>query len=192
MKKKKNWLDIILIILIVAGLAGTFTIIKVNNSKKEPEIITTSTLEKIIDASELSTFEAIYNGIAVVKNPEKDDKVDYYVSYKAKVQAGIDFDRVEMSIDDEKKQIVVKIPAINLGEPMVDIASMDYIFENKKANTETVSEQAYKACIEDAKNESEKEEAIFTLAKQNAENIIRALINPFIEDMEETYELVIE
>lgn len=192
MKKKKKWLVIILIILVVAGLAGTFTIIKVNNSKKEPEIITTSTLEKIINVSELSTFEAIYNGIAVVKNPEKDDKVDYYVSYKAKVQAGIDFDRVEISIEDEKKQIVVKIPAINLGEPMVDIASMDYIFENKKANTETVSEQAYKACIEDAKNESEKEEAIFTLAKQNAENIIRALINPFIEDMEEPYELVIE
>lgn len=190
--KKTKLLVIILIILVVAGLVGTLTIIKVNNSKKEAEIITTATLEKIINVSELSTFEAVYNGIAVVKNPEKEDSVDYYVSYKAKVQAGIDFERVEISIDDEKKQIVVKIPAINLGEPMVDIASMDYIFENKKANTETVSEQAYKACIEDAKNESEKEEAIFTLAKQNAENIIRALINPFIEDMEDPYELVIE
>ena len=75
---------------------------------------------------------------------------------------------------------------------MVDIASMDYIFENKKANTETVSEEAYKACIQDARQESEKEEAIVTLAKQNAQNIIKALIQPFIENMEDPYELVIE
>ena len=126
------------------------------------------------------------------KNPEMEEQIDYYVTYKAKVQAGIDFEKVEVSKDDEKKQILVKIPKIELGEPMVDIASMDYIFENKKANTETVSEEAYKACIQDARQESEKEEAIVTLAKQNAQNIIKALIQPFIENMEDPYELMIE
>lgn len=182
----------IVIMLAVLGIVGMFVFSIANNGKQEPEIVTTSVLEKIINVSELSTFEAVYNGIAVVKNTEDNEKIDYYVSYDAKVQAGIDFEKVKISKDDEQKQIVVKIPEITLGEPMVDIASMEYIFENKKANTETVSEQAYKACIEDAKNESEEEEAIFVLAKQNAENIIRALIAPFIEDMEEPYELVIE
>lgn len=182
----------IVIMLAVLGIAGMFVFSIANNGKQKPEIVTTSVLEKIINVSELSTFEAVYNGIAVVKNTEDNEKIDYYVSYDAKVQAGIDFEKVKISKDDEQKQIVVKIPEITLGEPMVDIASMEYIFENKKANTETVSEQAYKACIEDAKNESEEEEAIFVLAKQNAENIIRALITPFIEDMEEPYELVIE
>lgn len=182
----------IVIMLAVLGGVGIVAFQNINNSKKEPEIVSTSVLEKIINVSELSTFEAVYNGIADVRNIEDNEQIDYYVSYKAKVQAGIDFEKVKISKDDEQKQIIVKIPEITLGEPMVDITSMEYIFENKKANTETVSEQAYKACIEDAKNESEKEEAIFGLAKQNAEKIIRALITPFIVDMEEPYKLVIE
>ena len=191
MKKKKLFI-IILAVLIVIGIAGTAVFTGGSHKKREAEILTTSTLEKIINVSELSTFEAVYNGIAVVKNPEMEEQIDYYVTYKAKVQAGIDFEKVEVSKDDEKKQILVKIPEIELGEPMVDIASMDYIFENKKANTETVSEEAYKACIQDARQESEKEEAIVTLAKQNAQNIIKALIQPFIENMEDPYELMIE
>ena len=191
MKKKKLFI-IILAVLIVIGIAGTAVFMRGSHKKREAEILTTSTLEKIINVSELSTFEAVYNGIAVVKNPEMEEQIDYYVTYKAKVQAGIDFDKVEVSKDDEKKQILVKIPEIELGEPMVDIASMDYIFENKSANTQTVSEEAYKACIQDARQESEKEEAIVTLAKQNAQNIIKALIQPFIENMEDPYELMIE
>ena len=191
MKKKKLFI-IILAVLIVIGIAGTAVFMRESHKKREAEILTTSTLEKIINVSELSTFEAVYNGIAVVKNPEMEEQIDYYVTYKAKVQAGIDFEKVEVSKDDEKKQILVKIPEIELGEPMVDIASMDYIFENKSANTQTVSEEAYKACIQDARQESEKEEAIVALAKQNAQNIIKALIQPFIENMEDPYELMIE
>ena len=191
MKKKKLFI-IILAVLIVIGIAGTAVFMRGSHKEREAEILTTSTLEKIINVSELSTFEAVYNGIAVVKNPEMEEQIDYYVTYKAKVQAGIDFEKVEVSKDDEKKQILVKIPEIELGEPMVDIASMDYIFENKSANTQTVSEEAYKACIQDARQESEKEEAIVALAKQNAQNIIKALIQPFIENMEDPYELMIE
>ena len=177
---------IAVVVIFVVFLFNRFS-----NDKKEAEIISTSTLEKIINVSELSTFEAVYNGIAVVNNEENPENVDYYVSYKAKVQAGIDFEKIKVSKDDESKKVVVKLPEIKLDEPMVDIASMDYIFENKRADTETVSEQAYKKCIEDAKKESENEEAIYTLAKQNAENIIKALVNPFIEDMDEKYELMI-
>lgn len=175
----------------VVVIFAVFLFNRFSNDKKEAEIISTSTLEKIINVSELSTFEAVYNGIAVVNNEENPENVDYYVSYKAKVQAGIDFEKIKVSKDDESKKVVVKLPEIKLDEPMVDIASMDYIFENKRADTETVSEQAYKKCIEDAKKESENEEAIYTLAKQNAENIIKALVNPFIEDMDEKYELMI-
>ena len=53
----------------------------------------------------------------------------------------------------------------------MDIGSLDYIFENKKANTENVSEQAYKKCIEDVTRESAEEKAIYELAKQNAKKV---------------------
>lgn len=116
-------------------------------SKSKSEIITTSTLEKIINVNDLSTYESIYNGVTQVMNEKKPDKVDYYVSYKAKVKAGIDFKKITIN---------------------VDISSLDYIFENKKSETATVSEEAYKKCKEDVKIKVNKEDAIYDYAAENA------------------------
>lgn len=157
-----------------------------------PEIITKSTLEKIVNISDLSTCEAVYNGIAKVMNEKKPDKVDYYVSYEAKVKAGFDVERVELEVDDTKKVISVTIPKIKITGIDVDITSLDYIFMNDKANKSTVSEQAYKKCIEDAENESSSENAIYTLAEKNAKDVITALINPFIEQLDDDYELTVK
>ena len=74
----------------------------------------------------------------------------------------------------------------------MDITSLDYIFINDKKNGSSISQEAYKACEEDAQSESEKEEAIFELAKQNAENIVRALIEPFMEQLDSAYTLDID
>lgn len=159
--------------------------------KSEAEIISTSTLEKIINVSDLSTFEAVYNGIAKVMNENSPEKVDYYISYDAKIKAGIDFEQVEIIVDNENKLISVKLPEIKITDVIVDIASLDYIFINEKANTATVSEKAYKKCIEDVKYKSNNEDAIFDLAKQNAQNIVKALISPFIEQLDNEYQLQI-
>ena len=59
------------------------------------------------------------------------------MSYDATVKAGIDFDQVEISVDDETKIISVKLPEIKITDITVDIESMDYIFINDNANTET-------------------------------------------------------
>ncbi len=155
------------------------------------EIITKSNLEKIINVSDLSTLEAVYNGIAKVTNNEEPDEVDYYVSYDAKIKAGIDFQQVDINLDNEKKVIKVKIPEIKINDINVDIASLDYIFMDDKANTETVSEQAYEKCIEDVTSEVDTEDAIYELAKENAQNIIEALIKPFINQLDAEYKLEI-
>ena len=155
--------------------------------KKEPvkEVITVSTLEQIIEVSELSTFKVVYNGVAVAE-----DK--YYVSYDATVDAGIDFEQIEITVDNEAKKVNIKIPQAKILDTYVDIASLDYIFINKKANTETVSEEAFKLCKYDVKHESENQEAIIRLAQQNAENVIRALVAPFVEQVDAEYEIVVE
>ena len=63
MKKMKRFvfLTIILAVIAVASLNGCMGF-----QKSEPEIISKAMLEKIIDVSDLSTFEAVYNGIARV------------------------------------------------------------------------------------------------------------------------------
>jgi hypothetical protein len=126
-----------------------------------------------------------------VINQENPDQVDYYVTYMAKVNAGFDFEKVKVTLDKEVKKITVSIPEIVITDLSVDIGTLDYIFQNDKAETNTITAQAYPACIEDAKKESEEEPAIKDLAKQNAKNIMEALINPFIENLDTVYELEI-
>lgn len=187
----KKMLYIITAVVIVAIIVCISLVAKSNFQKSEPEIISKTTLEKIINVSDLSTFEAVYNGIAKVVNEENSEKVDYYVSYDAKVKAGIDFEKIEITVDNENKVISVKLPEIEITDVNVDITSLDYIFENDKANTSTVSEQAYKKCIEDVRNESSSENAIYELAEQNAQNIIEALVSPFVEQLDAEYQLQI-
>lgn len=190
-KLSKKSLVILICCFIVVILIIT-TILFVNkNSRKKLEIITKSNLEKIINVSDLSTLEAVYNGIAKVTNNEEPDEANYYVSYDAKIKAGIDFQQVDINLDNEKKIIKVKIPEIKINDINVDIASLDYMFMNDKANTETVSEQAYKKCIEDVTSEVNTEDAIYELAKENTQNIIEALIKPFINQLDEEYKLEI-
>lgn len=159
--------------------------------RKPPEVVTVSTLEKIVNVSELAAFTAVYNGVAQVQNPEKPGETDYYVSYEAKVNAGLDFEGITFSLDPEAKVIRASLPPVRITRVNVDIASLEYIFLNKKRNASSVSQEAYRACEEDVRQESEAEQAIFTLARQNAENVVRALITPFVEQLDEGYALEI-
>ena len=154
-------------------------------------IISESSLKEIVNISDLSTFEAVYNGVAEVANEKKPENIDYYVSYEAKVKAGFDFTKIDIKVDHKDKIIQVILPKIQITDVNVDITTLDYIFVNNNANTSTVSEQAYKKCIEDVTAESKKEQAIYELAQQNAHNIIEALIMPFVEQQEEDYKLEI-
>lgn len=190
---RTKYLMMIAIAVVIIFVATLSVKVVLSISREDaPEIITKSTLEKIVHISDLSTFESVYNGIAKVMNEKKPDKVDYYVSYEAKVKAGFDVERVELEVDDAIKVISVTIPEIKITGIDVDIASLDYIFMNDKANESTVSEQAYKKCIEDVENESSSENAIYTLAGKNAKDVITALINPFIEQLDDDYELTVK
>ena len=178
---------IMLAVVIIVLLA-----VSMSSKKSEPEIISKSTLEDIINVSDLSTFEAVYNGIAKVTDEDNPEKVNYYVSYDAKVKAGIAFEKVDITVNTDEKIITVMLPEIKITDVNVDITSLDYIFENEKANTETVSEEAYKKCIEDVTSESNSEDAIYELAEQNARNIVEALISPFVEQLDSEYRLEIQ
>ena len=157
-----------------------------------PSIISQSTLEEIIKIRELSTFEAVYNGIAQVANPKDPEKIDYYVSYNSKIKVGMNLDFVNIDVDHTDKVIRITLPEVAITDINVDIASLDYIFLNKKCNTSTVSQQAYKTCIRDVEQECKDEAYIYVLAQQNAENIVTALVSPFIQQLDSEYTLCID
>lgn len=182
----------VLFVIILVIITALMIKIKIFNKKSEPTIISKATLEKVINVSDLSTFEAIYNGVAAVANEEKPENIDYYVSYEAKVKAGIDFALVEVEVNEAEKIITVTLPEVKITDVDVDIASLDYIFMNNKANTQTVSAQAYKKCIKDVTKESNSTDEIYESARQNARNIVEALISPFVEQLDSEYKLEIK
>lgn len=189
-RKQLNTRLVIAALVIIIVAIFVFILPKVGKDSGKI-IMNNSTLEKIVKASDLSTFEAVYNGIAKVTDPENAEKVNYYVSYEAKIKAGIDFKNVKIRVDNRTKVISVTLPEIKITDITVDIGSLDYIFVNNKSNTSTVSEEAYRECIADATNESSNENAIYELAEQNAKNIIEALIDPFVSSLDSEYQLQI-
>ena len=176
---------VVILVAIAAGGGG-------GREEPQPQVFNKSTLERIINVSELSTFTAVYNGIARVANEKKPEKIDYYVSYEATVNAGIDFQKVEISMDEEQKTITLKVPEAHITNQSVEMSSLDFIFLNQKADKSGVTEAAYKACEEDVRQESEQQTAICELAKQNAENVLKALTKPIVDQLGDGYQLVIE
>lgn len=187
--KGRNLVIFILIVCVATGIYMTINLPK--GQQEEPEIISKTTLEKIINVSELSTYKAVYNGVAVVMNEKKPEKVDYYVAYEANIFAGFNFEGLTIDKDEKTKKIIVTIPKITFMEPDLDELSLDYMFQNSKANKSTVSEQAIKACYADIRNESAELSAVIRLAVENAKNIIYALVVPFVNQLDSEYELEI-
>lgn len=190
-KMKKKLKRIIFIAVLILIIILLLSIIRVQNKKPKPTIVSTSDLEKIIQRSDLSTFESIYNGVVSVENKKNPDSPDYYVSYEATVKAGFNIENIKIESDENAKTITVTIPEIKIIDVNVDVSSLDYIFINNKADNLEASSDAYKKCIEDAETESAKESAIVEFAGQNAKNIIEAFIEPFIDQSDEEYELII-
>ncbi|HCW72591.1 MAG TPA: hypothetical protein DHM90_01050 [Clostridiaceae bacterium] len=175
---------LLVLLLMVIIFVGTKAL---GEDKGGMEIVTISDLQDIIGISEFNTFQAVYNGIAEVKNKENSEKVDYYVSYNAKVKVGFDFNKLIIDSKEKEKIIELKIPDIIIQDVNVDMGTLDYIFINDKVNRSGVSDEAYDACIEDAIKESSEEDEIFEIARANAENSMKALVTPFIKDTD--YEL---
>lgn len=182
--------------ILCAALAAACTLsvltLTACQSKSASDVITVSTLEKIVDVSELSTYSFVYNGIAQVANEKKPDKIDYYVSYQSTVKAGINFEEIEISVDEQTKVITIDLPDIKITDIEVEVASLDFIFINSRADTTSVSKPALEACTKDIEAECAQQEALYELARENAEAALTALIDPFIKQLGEEYTLAFD
>ncbi len=186
-KNKRRIIPIILLlVLILIGI----TII--TNKKGDIYKITSkSSLQKIIEINELSTVKYSYNAIARKYNgkEEKADNIEYYVKYEGFVNAGIDFNEVDIKVDDKNKKITITLPDVEIHDTSVDIGSLKYIFVTKKKEEDSISQEAYKLCKSDLKNRAEKEDELKNIAKQNAISALKGILDPWLDSLNEEYEL---
>ena len=181
-------LCLIIITLIAVFVAGRKSMVP---EAPEPVVITETSIKAIIESSAISTFEAVYNGIAEVYNEKKPLEVDCYVSYNAIVKAGFDMKEVKLTFDKETNHVDITIPKIAITEIKIDETSLDYLFYNEKINQSGIFSIALKACQDDVARASRYQQAIFELASNNAKSFMEALIKPFLDSFDEEYTLTI-
>ena len=193
-KSGKQKFCFILGVLIVVIVAAFFLFIAHQVRQNNDHIIDVDifpTLEKIVDISDLKASTTTYNGIATVYDKEDPEEVDYYVSYSATVNAGVDFKKIQFSNDDENKIIKAILPDIKIDTNVI-IQSLDFMFYDKKANHSSASKEAYKACKADLQVECEENETLINMAKENTEDIVTALLVPIISEYDKGYQVSIE
>lgn len=142
---------------------------------------------QIIQVSQLSTYECVYNDVCTVMDEKDSTKKAYYCKYKGRVKAGIDFSKVDIKITEQEEGeslITITLPEVTLNEPDVDISSLKCMFLENSAEDGTVSGEAYNACIQDAKEKSQSEKLIYETAQDNAVNIVKGLVEPFVRNAE--------
>lgn len=192
-KRKISPIQILVPVVLVLAAINGFTMLS-KDDKKDPSIITVPAITKIINIEELSTFTTTYKGIATVTEEVKFPKrtiVKYYVAYEADVNVGLDLSKSKIEIDESNKEVRITLPDIEINDIIVDFDSMDFMFQNQKYDISAVSREAYSECNADVKEEASAQEAIFDLAKQNAVNIIDALVKPVVYEIDPSYTVVI-
>ena len=193
----------ILFVLVCAGMYY-FPIIMQQSAEKTAEVvedviigeegkvttITESNLSDVIKTSKLYTAAYPYNGYCAVYNEDSDKKeVKYYVSYEGTVKAGIDVSKIEVELDEKTNTITIKLPEVTVEKPTIDAGKLEYIFEKKKYNTETVAQEAYKKALEDLEQKVASDDNIVISATESAKAAEKALVEPWVNQVssEEQY-----
>ena len=182
----KGVIGIIVIVLIVFVIKKGFLI-----QRRRGTTISQSSIEKILDISELSTLEYTYNAVAA--GYDEDGKtLLYHVAYEGTVSAGIDFDKLKVKVNPDKKEIRITVPEAKILDCSVNEGSLKYIFEKDEYNTATISADAYKVSKEDLKKKANEETRITELAKENAISAISGLIEPWVDQVDDEYTVIIK
>lgn len=208
--KKSKWIGIIVFLFILCVVCISMKTFFAKDSGHESlpayiegethpaEVVyTESELRDVLGISELYTVSYTYNSIVTVYDEDNKAKNDdeknvcYYVSYEGTVKAGIDFNDIDIKIDDNNKVITFTLPQEEIKETTVNVGALDYIFTDDKYNTETVTQEAYQKCCDDLKEKAETESKIKNAAKENTKAAVEALITPWVQQTNENYKIVV-
>lgn len=153
--------------------------------------ITKSALEKVLEISELSTVESTYNAVATAYS-EDGETAKYYVSYHGIVKAGIDFQKISIQMDEDKKKIQLILPDSEIMDCYVEPGELNYIFLDKKYDIDSTAAEAYQICTKDLRKRALQEDKLLEQAKDNAIHAIEGLIEPWVQQMDAEYKVEIK
>lgn len=157
------------------------------NKSTSSSTVVTSILQDQKVISELSTLIVPYGGIYEEKNDKGKDVLA--IAYRGTVEYGLDFSKISVSADDEKKVITVKIPSIEIKEIYIDPSSISSIPEGKFNETTNYLQK----CKDDLLNKfSNNSDEMYDLAKSTAIETLLSFLNPIVNNIGDAYTLVVE
>ena len=191
--KKKKILRYVLVAVLGALIAlGGVTWLRTRDREpQQPAVRTVSkaSLLKAIEIGDLTSIEYFYNSVAKVT---EGSDLKYYVAYEGTVRLGVAFADIRVDVDDDQKQIVISVPKVRVQDYVVNAGSMDFIFANRKFETETVAAEGYSACLADLKTSAESDAGLFEQAQENLEGVLRKMTEPWLLAADADYTLRIE
>lgn len=181
-RKRKLVLIMIFVILLLISIYEIIC----RFQERKFAITAQSSLEKIIEISELSTIEYTYNAIATkYKDDVKDENnIEYYVSYEGVVTVGIDFNEIKIEPNEKEKKITITLPEVEDHDIRVNMGTMEYIYVENTNEKDRISQEAYLLCKNDLKDRISKEENLDKNARENAISAVEALFKPWSDRYE--------
>lgn len=184
------------IFMIVGLLAIVLILLKMNGvifngEKDQTKTITKSSLQKVLEVSDLSTIEYVYNGFATVTEKDNPKDIKYHVAYEGEVLGGINFKDVKFNIKEEEKIIEIITPQPIIQNVSVEPETLDFIFLKNSAKSETLIQEAYNASVEDIETSANNEDGLLKIAKENAIDTLKALYEPLFESTNNDYKITV-
>ena len=187
--KKIDWEKVFIIILAIVGVV--FLVFLSHNlfGKSVTQNTQQQTSSNLINTKEIATLsvsEFIYNGIAQTYTENGDH--DYNVLYKSTVKVSIEADKINYSVDEEKKIATFILPAFTIENPVIDIGSISTI----PNRNDLFMDDIIRVCRSDALAEAKKSDKLIACAQENLQSMIEAWYSPFLEDYSFEYSFITE
>ena len=191
-KKMKIPIIAIIIVALIIIFGGSILTSKEGKTKNTVK----SSLDKVVEKSDLETVSFTYNVIAKKCKNDKNcdlksndiDDFKYVVSCKGTVTAGLDFQNVKIDVEENKKIVTVKIPEATLSKTP-SVGSVRFLNEDVSADE---LPNARNLCAETIKYKSEADEKLLPAAKEQARVVLEEFYSQWIKAYNPEYKVEVK
>ncbi|MDP3388279.1 MAG: DUF4230 domain-containing protein [Eubacteriales bacterium] len=193
MKKSGMFFSGFMVLIVIAAIASAFFIgFKIARDKQEPAIIAIMNIEGTIkDIGELATAEYGYTIAQTTDKPNMkvvgfeipftSSKVIY--SYEGLIKAGIDFNKIEVTVNEANKTIFIELPDAEILSSEVDFDSLIvYDAKYNPFNVFTFSDMNLGlTALKEKAEESAITNGLLIRAADNAQSILKTTVMSFYD-----------
>ena len=184
--------------LILAGggiLIFLIIVLGIFNKEGSVQVKVKSSLDKLVEKSDLETVTFTYNVIA--KECKDDDKCDktsndiddfeYVISCDGSITAGIDFEKTEIEIKEKEKKVIINLSSASVTD--INVGTLKFINGDDIPASELVN--ARNLCEETIKEKSNKDEELLLTAKEQAKEVLMSFYGQWLKSIDDEYTIEI-